>query len=107
MLVKFECFLESSLRVVTVLCALALRDCSGVLVLSSNVWQKFPVKRTEPLTGILYITADKQHMEELKHAIHVKEIVEGELSMQYYNNNNHSSKNVDDDNDPSHRNCEE
>ena len=68
------------------------------------MWQKFPVKRTEPLTGILYITADKQHMEELKHAIHVKEIVEGELSMQYYNNSN---KIVYDDNDPSHGNCEE
>ncbi|KAK7098672.1 hypothetical protein V1264_002919 [Littorina saxatilis] len=42
----------------------------------TNKWQKFPVKLTEPLTGILYITADKQHMEELKHSIHVKEIVE-------------------------------
>ena len=36
----------------------------------------FPVKLTEPLTSILYITADKQHMEDLRHAIHVKEIVE-------------------------------
>jgi len=37
----------------------------------------FPVKLTDPLTPILYITSDKQHMEDLKHAIHVKEIVEG------------------------------
>ncbi|XP_053384507.1 uncharacterized protein KIAA2013 homolog isoform X3 [Mercenaria mercenaria] len=37
---------------------------------------KFPVKLTDPLTAILYITADKVHMEEYKHAIHVKEIVE-------------------------------
>jgi len=36
----------------------------------------FPVKLTEPLTAILYITSDKQHMEDLRHAIHVKEIVE-------------------------------
>lgn len=36
----------------------------------------FPVKLTEPLTSILYITSDKQHMEDLRHAIHVKEIIE-------------------------------
>ena len=52
---------------------LCLSECVRV----SNVFQKFPVKLTEPLTGILYITSDKQHMEDLKHAIHVKEINEG------------------------------
>ncbi|XP_055540844.1 uncharacterized protein KIAA2013 homolog [Wyeomyia smithii] len=36
----------------------------------------FPVKLTEPLTSILYITSDKAHMEDLRHAIHVKEVVE-------------------------------
>ena len=36
----------------------------------------FPVKLTEPLTAVLYITADKQHMEDLRHAIHVKEVAE-------------------------------
>lgn len=36
----------------------------------------FPVKLTEPLTAILYVTADKQHMEDLQHAIHVQEVVE-------------------------------
>lgn len=36
----------------------------------------FPVKLTEPLTSILYITSDKMHMEDLRHAIHVKEVVE-------------------------------
>ncbi|KAK7500506.1 hypothetical protein BaRGS_00008413 [Batillaria attramentaria] len=50
--------------------------CLDPPVLLSNEWQKFPVKLTDPLTCILYITSDKQHMEELKHAIHVKEIVE-------------------------------
>ena len=38
----------------------------------------FPVKLTDPLTAIMYITADKTHMEELKHAIHVKENIIGE-----------------------------
>lgn len=38
----------------------------------------FPVKLTEPLTAILYITEDREHMQELKHAIHVKEVAEGE-----------------------------
>ncbi|XP_049879435.1 uncharacterized protein KIAA2013 homolog [Pectinophora gossypiella] len=36
----------------------------------------FPVKLTEPLTAILYVTADRQHMEDLRHAIHVREVVE-------------------------------
>ncbi|XP_076068171.1 uncharacterized protein KIAA2013 homolog isoform X2 [Oratosquilla oratoria] len=36
--------------------------------------QMFPVKLTEPVTAILYITWDRIHMEELKHTIHVKEI---------------------------------
>ncbi|CAL1543408.1 unnamed protein product [Lymnaea stagnalis] len=42
----------------------------------SNERHQFPVKLTDPATSVLYITADKQHMEELKHAIHVKEINE-------------------------------
>ncbi|XP_022184479.2 uncharacterized protein KIAA2013 homolog [Nilaparvata lugens] len=36
----------------------------------------FPVKLTDPVTPILYITSDKQHMELLQHAIHVKEVIE-------------------------------
>lgn len=36
----------------------------------------FPVKLTEPLTAILYITQDREHIEELRHAIHVKEVAE-------------------------------
>lgn len=38
---------------------------------------QFPVKLTDPPTAVLYITSDKQHMEDLKHTIHVKEVVEG------------------------------
>lgn len=34
----------------------------------------FPVKRTEPRTALLYVTSDKQHMEDLKHTIHVHEV---------------------------------
>lgn len=36
----------------------------------------FPVKRTEPRTALLYVTSDKQHMEDLKHTIHVHEVEE-------------------------------
>lgn len=43
--------------------------------LSSKLIQ-FPVKKTEPITAVLYITSDKEHMEELKHTIHVKEVQE-------------------------------
>lgn len=38
----------------------------------------FPVKLTEPVTAVLYITADHRHMRELKEAIHVREVAEGE-----------------------------
>lgn len=37
----------------------------------------FPVKLTEPLTAILYIASDREHILELHHAIHVKEVAEG------------------------------
>ncbi|KFM74365.1 hypothetical protein X975_10251, partial [Stegodyphus mimosarum] len=37
---------------------------------------QLPVKLTSPITAILYITADKQHMEELKHAIHISGVME-------------------------------
>lgn len=33
--------------------------------------QQFPVKLTDPVTAILYITADHEHMNDLKHVIHV------------------------------------
>ncbi|XP_043242973.1 uncharacterized protein KIAA2013 homolog isoform X1 [Amphibalanus amphitrite] len=35
---------------------------------------RFPVKLTDPPTAVLYITPDWQHLEELKHTIHVKEV---------------------------------
>uniref|UniRef100_U5EX05 Putative conserved plasma membrane protein n=1 Tax=Corethrella appendiculata TaxID=1370023 RepID=U5EX05_9DIPT len=37
---------------------------------------QFPVKLTEPLTSILYITSDKKHIEDLRNTLHVREIVE-------------------------------
>ena len=37
---------------------------------------QFPVKLTEPLTAILYVTADHEHMNDLKHTIHVVEVGE-------------------------------
>ena len=42
----------------------------------SYIPREFPVKQTDPLTAILYITPDEQHIKELKHTIHVKEIAE-------------------------------
>lgn len=39
----------------------------------------FPVKLTDPLTAILYIAADREHILELHHAIHVKEVAEGKF----------------------------
>lgn len=53
-------------------CDAGCLDTPVQLVQTSKV---FPVKLTEPLTPILYITSDKQHMEELRLAIHVKEII--------------------------------
>lgn len=40
--------------------------------------KQFPIKLTEPVTSILYITSDRAHMEDLRLSIHVKEIIEGE-----------------------------
>jgi len=45
--------------------------------------QQFPVKLTEPVTAILYITADHEHMEDLKHTIHVKEVSEAPAHEQH------------------------
>lgn len=42
----------------------------------SQIRRIFPVKLTDPFTAILYITSDKEHIEELHHAIHVKEVME-------------------------------
>ena len=41
------------------------------------------MKLTDPVTPILYITSDRLHMEELKHAIHVKSIDEGLFQFHY------------------------
>ena len=41
----------------------------------------FPVKLTDPVTAVLYITADYAHMQNLRHTIHVKEVVDGEYNI--------------------------
>lgn len=38
--------------------------------------REFPVKLTDPLTAILYVTSDRQHIEELHNAIHVHDVNE-------------------------------
>lgn len=42
--------------------------------LKFNVRQEFPVKLTNPITAILYISEDKDHINDLKHALHVQEV---------------------------------
>ncbi|CAF0948843.1 unnamed protein product [Brachionus calyciflorus] len=42
--------------------------------LKNNEKIEFPVKLTNPLTAILYISPDKSHIDELQHALHVQEI---------------------------------
>lgn len=42
--------------------------------LKLNDRQEFPVKLTNPVTAILYISSDHQHINELKHALHVQEV---------------------------------
>lgn len=34
---------------------------------------------TDPITSILYITSDKNHMELIKDTLHVHKVVEGQL----------------------------
>lgn len=48
--------------------------CLDPPVVLSSSWKQLPVKITEPLTAILYITPDLTHVRELKQAIHVKEV---------------------------------
>ena len=45
----------------------------------SQSYTDFPVKVTKPLTAILYITSDLQHMKDLQNALHVKEVYEGKI----------------------------
>ncbi|KAK0087982.1 hypothetical protein PV325_013531 [Microctonus aethiopoides] len=42
----------------------------------SQLYTNFPVKLTKPLTAILYITSDYQHMQDLRNALHVHEVEE-------------------------------
>ena len=45
----------------------------------SQSYTNFPVKLTTPLTAILYVTSDHQHMQDLRNALHVHAVDEGEL----------------------------
>uniref|UniRef100_A0A069DW18 Putative conserved plasma membrane protein n=1 Tax=Panstrongylus megistus TaxID=65343 RepID=A0A069DW18_9HEMI len=50
--------------------------CSEEPVQLGSEMTYFPVKLTEPITSILYITPDKDHMELIKDTLHVHKIVE-------------------------------
>lgn len=43
-------------------------------VYDRNYRQVFPVKLTNPITAILYISSDQEHMNDLKNFMHVQEI---------------------------------
>ncbi|XP_015433835.1 PREDICTED: uncharacterized protein KIAA2013 homolog [Dufourea novaeangliae] len=45
--------------------------CLDAPVSLSQSYTNFPVKLTKPLTAILYITSDHQHMQDLRNALHV------------------------------------
>ena len=45
--------------------------CLDAPVSLSQSYTNFPVKLTKPLTAILYITSDYQHMQDLRNALHV------------------------------------
>ncbi|CAK9813545.1 Uncharacterized protein KIAA2013 homolog [Anthophora plagiata] len=48
--------------------------CLDAPVSLSQSYTNFPVKLTKPLTAILYITSDYQHMQDLRNALHVHAI---------------------------------
>ncbi|XP_014206584.1 uncharacterized protein KIAA2013 homolog [Copidosoma floridanum] len=50
--------------------------CLDEPVALSRSYTKFPVKLTTPLTAILYITSDYQHMQELRNTLHVHAVDE-------------------------------
>lgn len=51
--------------------------CLGAPVPLSQSYINFPVKLTEPLTAILYITSDYQHMQDLQNVLHVHTVDDG------------------------------
>lgn len=51
--------------------------CLSSPVSLSQSYAKIPVKLTKPLTAILYITSDYQHMQDLRNALHVHAIDDG------------------------------
>ena len=51
--------------------------CLDAPILIGRTPTRLPVKLTDPVMPILYITSDKAHLEELKDALHFKDIQEG------------------------------
>ena len=51
--------------------------CLDAPVSLSQSYTNFPVKLTKPLTAILYITSDYQHMQDLRNALHVHAVDDG------------------------------
>lgn len=51
--------------------------CLNPPVSLSQLYASIPVKLTKPLTAILYVTSDYQHMQDLRNALHVHAIDDG------------------------------
>lgn len=59
--------------------------CLNPPVSLSQSYASIPVKLTKPLTAILYITSDYQHMQDLRNALHVHAIDDGWYIYTYIN----------------------
>lgn len=59
--------------------------CLDAPVPLNQIYTNFPVKLTKPLTAILYITSDHQHMQDLRNALHVHEVDDGMYIKIYLN----------------------
>lgn len=51
--------------------------CLDAPVPLTQSYTHFPVKLTKPLTAILYVTSDYQHMQDLRNALHVHAVNDG------------------------------
>lgn len=54
-----------------------------VVKLSADKLQSLPVKLTDPLTAILYVSSDRTHLEEMRNAIHVAHLAVADAHEQH------------------------
>ena len=61
------------------MCCATLALLNSLTIDISGERTPLPVKLTDPITPILYLTADREHLQELRHTIRVKEVGDGRL----------------------------